>query len=159
MYLFFTIKLWRYEKHRFINTKVYWFIVLFRLSFLVKFANTNVRFCKWVSISNATQHIPRLRTNWHKAWSHYSDVIMSVLSVSNHQRLDYLLNRLFRRRSKKTSKLRVTGLCEGGIHRWPVNSPQKEPVTRKMFPFEDIITVMLWYTSIHEANLVAVLIY
>ena len=32
--------------------------------------------------------------------------------VSNHQRLDCLLNRLFRRRSKKTSKLRVTGLCE-----------------------------------------------
>ena len=33
--------------------------------------------------------------------------------VSNHRRLDYLLNRLFRRRSKKTSKLRITGLCEG----------------------------------------------
>ena len=33
--------------------------------------------------------------------------------VSNHRRLDYLLNRLFRRRLKKTSKLRVTGLCEG----------------------------------------------
>ena len=33
--------------------------------------------------------------------------------VSNHQRLDCLLNRLFRRRSKKRSKLRVTGLCEG----------------------------------------------
>ena len=33
--------------------------------------------------------------------------------VSNHQRHDCLLNRLFRRRSKKTSKLRVTGLCEG----------------------------------------------
>ena len=32
--------------------------------------------------------------------------------VSNHQRLDCLLSRLFRRRSKKTSKLRVTGLCE-----------------------------------------------
>ena len=32
--------------------------------------------------------------------------------VSNHQRLDCLLNRLFRPRSKKTSKLRVTGLCE-----------------------------------------------
>ena len=31
---------------------------------------------------------------------------------SNHRRLDCLLNRLFRRRSKKTSKLRVTGLCE-----------------------------------------------
>ena len=33
--------------------------------------------------------------------------------VSNHQRFDCLLSRLFRPRSKKTSKLRVTGLCEG----------------------------------------------
>ena len=32
--------------------------------------------------------------------------------VSNHQPHDCLLKRLFRRRSKKTSKLRVTGLCE-----------------------------------------------
>ena len=31
----------------------------------------------------------------------------------DHQPPDCLLNRLFRRRSKKTSKLRVTGLCEG----------------------------------------------
>ena len=49
----------------------------------------------------------------------------------NQQSNDYLLNRLFRRRSKKTSKLRVTGLC-GEIHRWPVNSPHKGPVTRKI---------------------------
>ena len=33
--------------------------------------------------------------------------------VSNHQPLDCLLNCLFRHRSKKTSKLRVTGLCGG----------------------------------------------
>ena len=32
-------------------------------------------------------------------------------SVSNHQRLYCLLKRLFRRRSKVASKLRVTGLC------------------------------------------------
>ena len=34
-------------------------------------------------------------------------------SASNHQLHDCLLNRLFRRRSKKTSKLRVAGLCAG----------------------------------------------
>ena len=61
--------------------------------------------------------------------------------VSNHQRLDCLLNRVFRRRSKKTSKLRVTGLCEG-----------KSPVTgeflaqransAKIFPFDDVI---MWF--------------
>ena len=33
--------------------------------------------------------------------------------VSNHHHHDCLLNRLFRCRSKKTSKLRVTGLCVG----------------------------------------------
>ena len=33
--------------------------------------------------------------------------------VSNHQPYDCLLNCLFRHRSKKTSKLRVTGLCDG----------------------------------------------
>ena len=26
-----------------------------------------------------------------------------------------------------------------GIHRWPVDSPHKGPVTRKMFPFNDVI--------------------
>ena len=34
-------------------------------------------------------------------------------NVSNHQPHHCLLNRLLRRRSKKTSKLRVTGLCVG----------------------------------------------
>ena len=34
-------------------------------------------------------------------------------SVSNHQPHDCLLSRLFRRRSTKTSELRVTGLCAG----------------------------------------------
>ena len=33
--------------------------------------------------------------------------------VSKHQPRDCLLNRSFRRRSEKTSKLRVTGLCAG----------------------------------------------
>ena len=59
-------------------------------------------------------------------------------SVYNHQPHDCLLNRLFRRRSKKTSKLRVTGLCVG-IHRGPMNSQHKWPVTRKTFPFDDVI--------------------
>ena len=59
-------------------------------------------------------------------------------SVSNHQPHGCLLNRLFRRRSKKTSKLCVTGFC-GGNSPGPVNSPHKGPVTRKIFPFDDVI--------------------
>ena len=62
--------------------------------------------------------------------------------VSNHLRLDCFFNRLSRRRSKKTSKLRVIGLCEGNP---PVtgDSSHKGPVTRKIFPFDDVIMCRL----------------
>ena len=66
--------------------------------------------------------------------------------VSIHQPHDCLLNISFRHRGKKTSKLRVTGLCEG-VHQGPVNSPHKGPVTRKMFPFDDVIIKSDYYTS------------
>ena len=51
------------------------------------------------------------RTRWALQWRHNERD-----GVSIHQPHDCLLNRLFRRKSKKTSKLRVTGLCVG-IHR------------------------------------------
>ena len=62
--------------------------------------------------------------------------------VSHHQPHDCLLSRLFGRRSKKTSKLRGTGLCAGNSP-GPVNSPRKGPVTRKMFPFDDVIMIVV----------------
>ena len=36
-----------------------------------------------------------------------------------------------------------------GIHQWPVNSPHKGPVTRKMFSFDDVImnNLELWTWS------------
>ena len=39
-----------------------------------------------------------------------------------------------RKRQSSTSLVFVRG-----IHRWPVNSPHKVPVTQKMFPFDDVI--------------------
>ena len=55
--------------------------------------------------------------------------------VWNHQPHDCLFNRLFKR-----TKLQSSGSLAfvRGIHRWPVNSPHKWPVTRKMFPFDDV---------------------
>ena len=35
-----------------------------------------------------------------------------------------------------------------GIHRWPVDSPHKGPVTRKMFPFNDVIMSLPRYHRI-----------
>ena len=80
-----------------------------------------------------------------------------LVGVSNHQPHDCFLNRLFTRRSKKISKLRVIDLCVGnspvmGIHQWPLNSPHKGPVTRKMLPLDDVIMIfamleILWKRS------------
>ena len=60
--------------------------------------------------------------------------------VSNHWRLDGLLNCLFRRSSTKTSKLHVTGLCEGN-----------PPVTGG-FPSQrvsDVENVSIWSCTHH----------
>ena len=60
-------------------------------------------------------------------------------SISNHQPHDYLLNRLFRRRSRKHQSSASLAFV-WGIHRKLVNSPHQWPVTLKTFPFDDIIT-------------------
>ena len=67
---------------------------------------------------------------------HYDVSVMVDLTTA----IASIGNSCFRRRSKNTSKLRVTGLCEGNS---PVTDeyPEKGPVTRKMFPFDDAIMV------------------
>ena len=66
-------------------------------------------------------------------WRNYES-----LCFSNHRRLDCLFHRLFRRSSKKTSKLRVTGLCEGNplVAVW---FPSQRASNAEMFPFGDVI--------------------
>ena len=80
-------------------------------------------------------------------YTHYAESIKISLQwrhnerggVSNHRRRDCFPNHMFKRRSKKTPKLRVTGLCEGNP---PVAGgfPHKGPVTRKMLP----VDVIMW---------------
>ena len=51
-----------------------------------------------------------------------------------------------RRRSKRKHQSSTSLAFVRGIHRWPVNSPHKWPVMRKMLPFDDVIKVLchLW---------------
>ena len=62
--------------------------------------------------------------------------------VSNHQPRGCLLNRLCRRKSKKTSKLRVTGLCAG-------NSPGTGEFPAQMASYAE--NVSIWWR--HHAKL------
>ena len=70
--------------------------------------------------------------------------------VSNHQPRGCLLNRLFRRRSKKTSKLRITSLCTGKSL-VTGEFPAQMTSNAEMFPFDDIImsrSVSAYHTDI-----------
>ena len=58
--------------------------------------------------------------------------------VSHHRRLDCLPKRLFRRTSKKTSKLHINDIVKV-IDRWPMNFPHKRPVTLIKLPFDGVI--------------------
>ena len=66
-------------------------------------------------------------------------------SVSNHQPHDCLLNRLFRRRSKKTSKLRVTGLCAG-------NSPGTGEFPAQMASYAANVSIWWRHHDIHKTH-------
>ena len=79
----------------------------------------------------------------HTVWYQYY-IDNDLDGVSNHRRLNCLLNRLFRRRSKKTSKLHATGILWGEStgDRWiPIGT-----VTRKIFPFD--VVIMDWDLSL-----------
>ena len=115
-----------------------WLLVYALISMMIWLISVDKRD---LMFSNITRH-PEI-TQFLLCGQDWQNTIISTLQwrhnehdgVSNHQPHDCLLNRLFRRRSNKTSKLCVTGLC-GGM---PVNSPHKGPVTREMFPFVDVI--------------------
>ena len=75
-------------------------------------------------------------------------------SVSNHWRLDYLWNILFRLTSRRTSKLRASLAISEGNHQSPLDSPHKEPVMWKMCPCHDVIVIYIWHNifSMHRES-------
>ena len=71
-------------------------------------------------------------------WLHYKDVIMSAMAfqiISLAIVYSTVCSSADLRKHQGSASLTFVR----GIHRWPVNSPHKGPVTRKMIPFDDVI--------------------
>ena len=84
--------------------------------------------------------------------AHYRDVIMSSLA-SQITSLTIVYSTVYSRAGQRKHQSSASLAFVWGIHRWPVNSPQKWPVTRKLFPFDDLI--MKWTkdtSAINECN-------
>ena len=76
-------------------------------------------------------------------WSickYYNDVIMGEM-VSQITSLTIVYLNVYPGADRRKHQSSASLAFVRGIHRSPVNSPHKWPVTRKMFPFDDVIMI------------------
>ena len=70
--------------------------------------------------------------------THYGDVIMSAMA-SQITCVSIVDSTVCSSADQRIHQSSASLAFVRGIHRWPVNSPHKGPVTRKMFPFYEVI--------------------
>ena len=69
---------------------------------------------------------------------HYGDIIMGTIA-SQITSLTIVYSIFYSDADQRKHQSSASLAFVRGIHRGPVNSPHKWPVTRKMFPFDDVI--------------------
>ena len=85
----------------------------------------------------------------HKAYGmirHYNDVVMSAIA-SHITNLTIVFSIVYSDADQRKHQSTASLAFVRGIHRGPVNSPHKWPVTRKMFPFDDVIMNFLFWSN------------
>ena len=100
---------------------------------MVFFVNILFKFC------------PRLFLMFMKIFQrqHYRDVIMGAM-VSQITSLAIVYSTVYSGEDHRKHQSSESLAFVRGIHRGPVNSPHQWPVTRKMFPFDDVIMKLGW---------------
>ena len=87
----------------------------------------------WSGIWKTASAKPFQIASWH-----YSDVIMGAMA-SQITNITIVYSIVYSGADRKKHQCSASLAFVEGIHWWPVNSPPKGPVTRKMFPFDDAI--------------------
>ena len=75
---------------------------------------------------------------------HYTDVIMGAMAFQITS-LTIVYSTVYSGADEIKHESPASLAFVWGIHRWPVNSPHKWPVTRKMFPFDDVFMSSRWH--------------
>ena len=88
------------------------------------------------------------------AIAHYNDVIMGAMA-SQITSLTIVYSTVYSSEDQRKNQSSASLAFVRGIPRWPVKSPHKWPVTRKMFPFDDVIMVMMFiHCSVDQHDIV-----
>ena len=84
---------------------------------------------------------------WHQEYwlSYHSDATMSAMA-SQITGVSIVYSNFCSGADQREHQSSVSLTFVRGIHRWPVNAPHKGPVTRKIFPFDDVI---MWYFRVN----------
>ena len=79
---------------------------------------------------------------------HYSDVVMGAMAYQITS-LAIVYSTVYSGADQRKHQSYASLAFGWGIHRWPVHSPHKWPVTGKMFPFDDVIMFSLKPSKLH----------
>ena len=79
-----------------------------------------------------------LRAQFTATGEHYNDVMMDAIA-SQITSLTIVYSIVYSDAGQRKHQSSASLAFVRGIHRGPVNSPHKWPVTRKMFPFDDVM--------------------
>ena len=87
----------------------------------------------------------------YQSFWHYYDVIMGAMA-SQITCLTIVYSTVYSDADQRKHQSSASLAFVRGIHRGPVNSPHKWPVTRKMFPFDDVIMIYhsFWERVLNE---------
>ena len=93
---------------------------------------------------------------WNKAmkyvisrYYHYHDIIMGTMA-SQITSPTIVYSTVYSGTDQRKHQSSASLAFVREIHRWPVNSPHKEPVTRIMFPFHDVIMTSFPQIKFHN---------
>ena len=102
--------------------------------------------------SHAISSFILFRVAWsvpERPWAyHHNDIIMGAIA-SQITSLTIVYSTVYSDADQRKHESSASLAFVRGFHRGPVNSPHKWPVTRKMFPFDDVI-MSCWYILRHD---------
>ena len=97
-------------------------------------------FMSWYSIRYTVSSRTRTALTAIQPRDHYNDVIMGAMA-SQITSLTVIYSTVYSGADQRKHQSSASLAFVRGIHRWPANSPHKRPVTRKMFPFDDVFMI------------------
>ena len=132
---------WSFLNSRYIKT---YFIFLakwnttVKLGLVIEYENrASVDHCSWPPEKNSNWGVANFHADKPQS-THYDDVIMTMLA-SQITSLTVVYSIVYSGVNQRKHQSSASLAFVWEIHRGPVNFPHKWPVTRKMFPFDDVI--------------------